>query len=59
MAGPPVFRAEEKVRIVLSNLAGEIIVVEVAEGEGIRAVGRELEAPAPRARQVRTCCRRG
>jgi hypothetical protein len=52
MARPPVFPAEEKVRIVLSILAGEITVAEAAAaGEGVRAVGRELEASVPRSRQ--------
>ena len=54
-ARPPVFPAEEKVRIVLSILAGEITVCGgCAAGEGVRVIGRELEAPAPRSRQVRT-----
>jgi hypothetical protein len=42
------FPAEEKIRIVLSILAGEISVAEAgAAGEGVRAVGRELEAAVP------------
>ena len=34
MARPPVFPAEEKVRIVLSILAGEVTVAEAAPREG-------------------------
>ncbi len=50
MARPPVLPAGEKTRIVLSILAGDHRRGGGAAGEGVGAVGRELEAPVPRSR---------
>ncbi|WP_241251359.1 hypothetical protein [Candidatus Protofrankia californiensis] len=54
MSRPPVFPAENKIRIVLSVLAGEVTIAEAARRNKVSPdIGREVEAAVPRGRPCR------
>jgi transposase len=54
MSRPPVFPAEDKIRIVLSVLSGEMTIAEAARrNKGLRAVGVAVEDPVPGGRPGR------